>query len=663
MKLHLKLAIVMCVLAWLTPPLALASSSQVSADDPNLKIIKICNNFTQVPIRVTLSSTPVGGSELRWDTFPVASSSCVQRVVPAKYWNAGRAYIFDGTSTSFNSDGAFQLVEFTFRGPNEVPGSGTWGNGVGYNFSAVDSVYSALPLAVEATDIEETKDNSLGYTGMNLGTTQMDFDRKQLTLKFKELVDAGWPYFKNSSNPVKEGEAVTDANYYKLPGGYNLFALTSAPDGSPNISPMLGYMPAKGVSPITASTLTQKWMYWLGADRCTLGDEFCTAFQTSVKNVWNGFVINAKSNNLPPLPPLPPLPLPNENSNFVPGNDYVNMAKHITGYVNFGSNSDWVGIDPPTKNAPAVVGPSWIGLAEGVPFKGAQYEQFKYPDCNSIYSLDCYVTAIHKKFQMNVYSFSIDDSLGYFDAPTQNKLIIAVGGLNHLPNQKQAQRAPESPYNINLGLGWTKIEACGYVSDIKKKDRNTGSRTPLPFSSMDNSSAMCQVKLIVASDDGKISTEVDLTMSLNNKNLVKVACNDQGAGVCDYIVVDTHNPKTKNYIDVDGPPPPSGGGSGGDVKAGFFAYPVGYKSISSANCPLASGASTILGVGGNSAFTANAEVIQCNFEVVPVNNNVPTASVVVDVNSGKVDCTPANSAICHIGQSPVPLQIFLPGGV
>ncbi|MBE1160664.1 hypothetical protein [Dyella acidiphila] len=404
-----------CAAACLMTPATQAGAPK----DPNQKYIEVCNNFSNQTLWLTLSATPPGRPEVRWlSGKSIAPKTCFESpALSSDQWSAGRAYIFLADPAKLTNPyaiaGNYQLVEYIFRGP--AGSGGTHGEGVGYDFSAVDSVHSGLPLAVEAADDDGDPASAMPYTGIPM-TADYDEDTNKLRAVFEKFIDAGWPYFKDSS---------VSGMYYKIPGGYNLFAEAN----------VHAYVYAKtAAKPITPVSLANRWLYWLGTPVDQLcpaqsapSQAFCKDYQHSVVTVWSAFATNARSNGV-----LDPSAL--------------DMAEHIIGFVPFGNGSNWSGID-------AQIGPLWAALASGLPsstyMQDPQYAALKYPAYDSPYNLDPYVTAVHKDFGLNIYAFSIDDALGYFDAPTQNKLFIAVGGLHGLPNKTQAKPPAHSPYHAN----------------------------------------------------------------------------------------------------------------------------------------------------------------------------------------------------------------------
>lgn len=567
----------MCGLAFLQPQIALADGD---------KRIEVCNNFTSPSksIWLTLGSNktaPEGTvnapSENRWlKGLEIRGGECKESSISKDNWGGGRAYIFDRephSDNDYNSDGNFQLVEFTFLGKEGDKKHGTSGSGVGYNFSGVDSVSSAIPLAVEATFTDKAKaqTNSYAYTG-NLMTSQTNQNNAVLDAEFAKLVDAGWPYYKNSSHD----------GHYKIPGGFNALSANQ----------QVGMWTYKdGVKQkITPEALVTRWKNWVdlsspGYINCAqppqspnandpkYTKQFCEEFQQTAKMVWAAFEADRKKN----------LAHPSTSKQrwdaFQPSlNTDIAIAQHITGYAIF--NEAYVrpanlavGVkDPNLPNFDDLdakqIGRKWTHLAQGLPNpKGEldlepKYLKYRYPDYNSPYNLDPYVTAVHKHFDMNVYAFSINDEVGYFQTPDEknyDKLIIAVGGLKGLPNQTQFQPKIKSKYNVGMGNGWDSIEACGRKTTYPFNPKADAPREPLTFIHSDS----CEVKALgtVTDDKGKRSMiELSFKAKLDNDGKLqkpaecvhtvdgKIVAADKSA--CINLILDTNT-----GIDIAGPSP------------------------------------------------------------------------------------------------------------
>lgn len=446
-------------------PVISCSAATLNSDS---KTIDIYNNFSNKPIYVQISSTPNKGTEQFFSfsasannpqfTETVAPHSHKLISVPPAHWNAGRVYIFDSNPTTNNTKsptweayhsigGPYQLVEFTFTKPN-----------VDYDFSAVDSLYSTLPLAVEVSD------GSVGYTGVKMATAVIDknsqsgsFTKASIDLikafntsfltkiaTFPESLEDSastgssstslglWPIF------IKQNQFVANIHGgVKVPGGYNALALPSAGVLSTDIT----------------TSLTNRWTYWVYGSPCASGDKFCAAFQNDLKSVWQAFTKNATNNHI------------NPSAN--------KLVKHILGFVPFGDGTNWSGIT--TGVTDHLIADKVIGLEKGVPFELADKDKSReYPDYNSPFNLNPYVAFIHKKLGLNIYAFSIDDGTGNINVAGKG-ITIDVGALNGIKNKNQYVNPSASPYHLNLpgsvpnvpnsrlgfGSGWSTATICG----------------------------------------------------------------------------------------------------------------------------------------------------------------------------------------------------------
>lgn len=556
-KANLKLSTMLCGLALLAPQLAMAVQG-------NQKAIKVCNNFPgelAKPIWFRLSSTPVGGKEVLYPdaAIKVESGRCESQMVTPEHYNAGRAFIFDRDPKLseyldkglIRTDGNFQLVEYTFRDRNHPDPNG---DGVGFNYSSVDSNSAAIPLAVQATDLKETRegtcegmyDKSCGYTGnlMDADPVKNAEKLKALNAAMDKFINAGWPYYPAASN-CDPNNRQSCRGPYRIPGAYNLFAQADSMVENPvtkKLEPMLQYK--AGVTPITAKVLTDKWLNWVNG-KYTCSDQFCRDFQASVKKVWFAFKENARLHGLTGKD--------QEEADLTGAalDAYnMNIARHITGYVNFNDvgpykgnkYNDWEGIDNCVSNDRAIkancndkVGHIWIALAQGIPAETPEYSDRKFPDYNSQYSLDPYVTAIHRDFKINAYAFSIDDFISYFDVPKQDQLIIAVGGLNGLVVKTQSQKDPASKYGVSSAPGWHVIDSCGFKKELIKTDQ--GYRTPLQFKKPGTS---CEVKM--ASEKPKVSLNMTIKLSADGQMEIEKCTVDKNGA---------ENVKCSNSVMVD----------------------------------------------------------------------------------------------------------------
>lgn len=377
--------------------------------------------------------------------------------------------------------GPYQLVEYTFSNNGNPT--------VDYDFSAVDSLYD-LPLAVEASN--PVAGAKIGWTGINPKGPSLTGLMAEFTKPQGDF--PGWPYMKyNGSQPSYK---------QKIPGGYNLFALTSPTD--------LDQTTAKA----TRNYIVQRWFDWYaGKAPCQspLTPSQCSAIQHSVVDVMNAFVANAKVNHQTALP--------------------SDVVQHILGYVPFGSS--WSPIN--TKTSEEV-----IGLLSGVPTKAdihdPSYKNVVYPAATQANAFDPYVSFIHKQAKLNVYAFSIDDAIGNFYEPGYNGITIDVGSVQHLPDLNPYQPGPTPPppssgqYHFNMGGGWgtTQATICG-----QKHSFSNGGSYAFDINKT------CQVTLV--NPQASFTLAQDSSATNTAKPIHLENCTSSSSGFCQGVVVSGDN--------------------------------------------------------------------------------------------------------------------------
>ncbi|MCF6764411.1 hypothetical protein L3V82_01415 [Thiotrichales bacterium 19S3-7] len=353
-------------------------------------------------------------------------------------WNAGRVYLSDKpyqvqSDQPIQED--YQLAEYTFTNNKTST--------VDYDFSAVDSLDS-LPIAIEP--IKKDGSTSIGFVGMNDKQSQKTIEKSINDFSS----ETGWPKFTNLPS--------------KIPGGYNLFALT----GESQLN--------QAKASTLRNTIINKWYNWYNDNKnynmCTTAKDiaFCHSFENSVIDVINAFKANAHYNHI------------NNPTQY-------QIIQHIMGYVPFNDPTKPPLTPPDWKYITTTIGDKVIGLLRGIPTKNGDHSKL-FPDYDSIYNLNPYVTFIHKKLAMQIYAFSIDDSIGNLQFPNYNGIQIDVGGTESLPNQNPytPPKPPiESKYHINLAPGWGTISGEICSTNIIKSNKLS---FPISFSSK-----QCNVKL------------------------------------------------------------------------------------------------------------------------------------------------------------------------
>ncbi len=339
--------------------------------------VRVCNSYTTKPIWYGFFSS----SLKMWKRSTlVPPNTCDITNVGKEYGVAQRVYIFDKDQPDIsglpdpNTTG-FQLLEYTFRYANDKVGNPY---GVNYDYSAVDTIYTGLPVAMEVTDGGATN-FGYGYTG-NYMTDEHD-----------AVLD---PRLSKNFNSVWSSYASSDIskNIYTFPGGANFI---NGNLSDPNVK-----------------ALVTKWAQWFGNvtgvtpyDCSTDSNPTrCNKFKAYVQDVVNsaGF------------------------THYDTLEDFHTTVKNIIGWT-YGNEH------PDQKN-------EWINfLAKGTPDS-----EDAYPDYSSMYCLNPYTTFIHKVLQMNVYSFSVDDSEGDPDTGAlkdNSGVTIDVGGTSFLAVKCQYNKA------------------------------------------------------------------------------------------------------------------------------------------------------------------------------------------------------------------------------
>ncbi|WP_234393872.1 hypothetical protein, partial [Fangia hongkongensis] len=379
----------------------------------------------------------------------------------------------DVVNQSKKLGGRYQLVEYTFT--NNAQGTAPM---VDYDFSAVDSL-NTISLAVEA--IGSTKGETFGWVGMPSSIEKLQLQSKIDTFSLQ----TGWPKF--------------TGNESKIPSGYNLFALTLDSD-----------LPQAKAN-LLRQRLISRWLYWYDTSSSEIcfnnphGRSFseCKAFADSVKAVMNAFKQNA-----------------NENGVHNPSD--ADLIKHIIGYVNFapdGKNWAYLTHD---------IGSKVIGLLRGVADKndGILHKKYLFPAYDSNYNLNPYVTFIHgqKALNLQVYAFSIDDSIGNIQVKDFRGMQIDVGGTKQLPDTRHYTRPKEpldSKYHIIPGGGWgvTTGVICGLKQTYKPGEP--------ALAALFNNANECNVTL----------TNPDTTFSLRKMTSGALRLENCHGAVCDNITV------------------------------------------------------------------------------------------------------------------------------
>jgi hypothetical protein len=371
---------------------------------------------------------------------------------------AGRVY-FSDKPINYKKDAApglgdeYNFVEYTVgTDKNDKQQSISFTD---YDVSGVDSLYR-VPFKLEAVYKDGTSDGWVGIFDGDSGKTDDIFNKINLFTQ-----QSGWPTFANSS---------------KIPGAYNMFALSDD-----QLSP---------TAVIMRQTLLNRWLFWTSgkpADICkdNHGErsvDDCVAFATTVQNI---------------------KPVPNTNK----------LLAALYGYV------------PPYNYESSPYASYVIALLRGLSFMKDQEDKnpaHLYPDYNSIYCLNPYVTFIHKYLNLQIYAFSIDDSIGNIYQPDVQDLYIDLGSDVHLPNKKAyVPKTPIGPSDFVLSYapnwgGYTFVLG----SNITAKPTDQANVVPFNLADFDLVSHQLNMKIF----NNTLSFSADITVDPATKVLTKANC-------------------------------------------------------------------------------------------------------------------------------------------
>lgn len=353
-----------------------------------------------------------------------------------------------------------------------------------YDVSGVDSLYH-VPFKLEAVYKDGTSDGWVGIFDGESGKT--DDISKKMNLFTQQ---SGWPTFANSS---------------KIPGAYNMFALSND-----QLSPTAVTM---------RQTLLNRWLFWTSgkpADICQANHgersfDDCVAFATTIQKI---------------------KPIPNTNE----------LLAALYGYV------------PPYNYESSPYAGYVIALLRGLSYVNGQEDKnpaHLYPEYDSIYCLNPYVTFIHKYLNLQIYAFSIDDSVGNIYQPDVQDLYIDLGSDIHLPNKKAfVPKTPvgSSDFVLSYAPNWG-----GYTSVIGKNitAKPTDQANVVPFNLADFDPTSHQLTMQISNKNSSFSAEI--TVDPATKNLSKANCKVTKAEstVTDPLCNDFANDKLGAQMNVD----------------------------------------------------------------------------------------------------------------
>lgn len=328
----------------------------------------------------------------------------------------------------------------------------------------IDYDFSAVDSIDNVPLTVEATDQNNGVTGW-VGIPNT-INQQQLKSAIQNFTQiTNWPTF----NP----NAPYNLSTQKIPGADLLFA-TPLAQLSSNASDM-------------RKTLEERWNYWLSGspeDICSKpqpGSESrpytnCLAFATTVQKIGKQDLSN------------------------------------VYGFVN---------LDPS-------LGPDVTSVLRGVANDSDEEQTYLYPDYNSYYALDPYVSFIHKKLNLQVYAFSIDDSVGNIDLQgALGTIYVDLGDIIHLPNQKpySPTTSPSSnSYYFDYAPSWD-----GTTVEIGETKHNitSGSAGNIPFNSS-TFDGNGDLKINLTSTTRHLGFKMNLHLDQQSQSLTKSDCTLNG---------------------------------------------------------------------------------------------------------------------------------------
>ncbi|WP_440992883.1 hypothetical protein [Cysteiniphilum litorale] len=481
----------------------LMAGQAVSADPMYIKIVNDTNKTVYPLVTAMVNKQLIDCTgDPSIEKNGIAANTEVTINLASNCWNAGRVFIGQSSIVEMqpnaplapDSKYPYQLLEYTF----------SHGDTVDYDFSAVDA-FSDIPVAMEAF-MPTTSQPQIGWVGMN---NQQTYYQDAMS-KFSNA--ANWPFYKGD-----DGQPVLD----KMPGAYNLFAHPELAEQS------------KG--DLIRQSLEHKWFdVWYNQSSTACDEDptsHCREFQQKVRGVINGFVENYLLSKKEAITP--------ENIATVIANaqNRSKILTNIYGYVPFITAPDPKYPTDPKKNIwPYIDDHQSIYLGSDVTdlLRGGLADDSDHADSinySDKYVLDPYTIFMHDKTPPNlglqVYAFSIDDSIGNLYVPNYQGIVLDVGSTKNLPNTSPyTPPPPPSEYNINIGGGWATI-----MGNVCGKAVANESVIPLSFDKT------CNVSLTMNKGQSADNTQFHLEKN-SSANLVLSNCS---GNICQQINVDAKN--------------------------------------------------------------------------------------------------------------------------
>lgn len=358
------------------------------------------------------------------------------------------------------NDAPSQFIEFSIRDKDEQPGQET---SFDYDLSYLDHMF--IPVALEAVGGDDPfNPKNKGYQAGYVGTTMSVRDLRQAMGDFAKQTNnsvlggyfggKGWPQI-YLSKPL-DGVTPNPSDPVKLPGGYNVFALSVASSSYDVLQNML--TSSAQHNPVPASpadapnyavkTITNLWFswakYWLALPENSSLGGWPSALSKLLADVTFRAIEPADAGRAKKFAEKVYNVLRGVSTSFSNQNLAASTAQELIGYILGWTVPD--GFKNRTREIDDLYQHDFKSVIRGV----ADYEDPNtngnwYPSPNNvsdaIYNLNPWVWFVHKHLpgKIYAYAFSVDDDYGNILIPGAESLVVAIGGSKGLPNQSAFQ--------------------------------------------------------------------------------------------------------------------------------------------------------------------------------------------------------------------------------
>jgi hypothetical protein len=479
-----------------------------------------------------------------------------------------------------------QLLEYTFfQGDNGYPVAN-------YDISYVDHLF--LPVAMEVHG------GAIGYMGTTSSYDSMergltDFVNGKFTHGYftSTRPTLGWPYYRSGS-----GGAL---NLMKLPSGYNVLESANGASSLEQGKSLLVHLdPANGSEisgdAVQVNGLVNRWMGWLTQDtiNATAGaaavlppgpvrsiggfndaqcqaDAFCSAYSRAVNAIWRAGWPHVQSHYTAPITP-------------------AFLVKQIIGYNEFAADFNPTSPSYPWGSTLNGFRDATKGVLRGVPSLDPAYNNRWYPSPDAFladgstpnahqkYNLDPFVWFVHKALNMGAYGFSIDDDIGNVQVGGSN-VIVTIGGAGGLPNDNPWN--PQGQQSISFAPGWTTLSSSGFLDACHMS-------TSAPTNCAINLMPGVTGTFTVATASSTLTATVTGVVGANGgPNTLSFNCS-AASTLCQQILLDSATLTLNLPPPAAGPstPPPTPTPTPSGATSHIY-FANGWKSVASANCPVA----------------------------------------------------------------------------